>query len=92
MKQLSILLLAVLCHSALANDSHQNISSPKNIIVIVGDGMGPSYTTAYRMFADDPSTPEVETTVFDRLLVGMSSTHPDMDTGYVPIQLRAPPR
>ena len=58
-------------------------SSPKNIIMIVGDGMGPSYTTAYRIYADDPSTPEVEETVFDRLLVGMASTHPHMDTGYV---------
>jgi alkaline phosphatase len=77
MKQIATLLLALLCHSALAT------YSPKNIIMIVGDGMGPSYTTAYRMYADDPSTPEVETTVFDRLLVGMASTHPDMDTGYV---------
>ena len=77
MKQLATFLLAVLCHSALANHA------PKNIIMIVGDGMGPSYTTAYRMYADDPNTPEVEATVFDRLLVGMASTHPDMDTGYV---------
>jgi alkaline phosphatase len=77
MKQLATLLLALLCHCALAT------YSPKNIIMIVGDGMGPSYTTAYRMYADDPSTPEVETTVFDRLLVGMASTHPDIGTGYV---------
>jgi alkaline phosphatase len=77
MKQLATLLLAVLCHSALATNS------PKNIIMMVGDGMGPAYTTAYRMYADDPSTPEVEKTVFDRLLVGMASTHPDMVTGYI---------
>jgi alkaline phosphatase len=70
-------LLSVLSYSALA------AKTPKNIIMVVGDGMGPSYTTAYRIFADDPSTPEVEQTVFDRLLVGMASTHPDMDTGYV---------
>ncbi|PKG92968.1 alkaline phosphatase [Paraglaciecola sp. MB-3u-78] len=83
MKPIATLLFAVLCQSALATDSPENINSPKNIIMIVGDGMGPSYTTAYRMFADDPSTAEVEETVFDRLLVGMASTHPDMDTGYV---------
>jgi alkaline phosphatase len=81
MKQDATLLLAVLlsllCHSALATNS------PKNIIMIVGDGMGPSYTTAYRIYADDPDTTEVEETVFDRLLVGMASTHPHMDTGYV---------
>jgi len=77
MKQLATLLIAVLSHSAFATNS------PKNIIMMVGDGMGPAYTTAYRMYADDPSTPEVEQTVFDRLLVGMASTHPDMATGYV---------
>jgi len=83
MKPIATLLLAVLCQSALATESPENINSPQNIIMIVGDGMGPSYTTAYRMYADDPSTAEVEETVFDRLLVGMSSTHPDMETGYV---------
>ena len=83
MKPIATLLFAVLCQSALATHSPENLNSPKNIIMIVGDGMGPSYTTAYRMFADDPATPEVEETVFDRLLVGMASTHPDMDTGYV---------
>lgn len=83
MKQLATLLLAVLCHSASASYLPKDISSPKNIIMIIGDGMGPSYTTAYRMYADDPNTPEVESTVFDRLLVGMASTHPDMNTGYV---------
>lgn len=77
MKQLATLLLAAVSLSTLATNT------PKNIIMMVGDGMGPAYTTAYRMYADDPSTPEVELTVFDRLLVGMASTHPDMDTGYV---------
>ena len=77
MKPIATLLLAVLCQSALAN------TAPQNIIMVVGDGMGPSFTTAYRMYADDPSTAEVEETVFDRLLVGMASTHPDMETGYI---------
>ena len=57
--------------------------SPKNIIMLVGDGMGPAYTTAYRYFTDDPETTEVEQTVFDRLLVGMSSTHPAQGSGYI---------
>jgi alkaline phosphatase len=56
---------------------------PKNIIMIVGDGMGPAYTTGYRYFADDKNTKEVETTVFDRLLVGMASTHPSDVSGYI---------
>ena len=71
------LLITIFCCKAFAD------SAPKNIIMLVGDGMGPAYTTAYRMYADDPATPEVEQTVFDRLLVGMASTHPDLDTGYV---------
>lgn len=64
----------------------QNVSvhsTPKNIIMIVGDGMGPAYTTAYRYFKDDPKTPKVENTVFDRHLVGMSSTYPDTEHDYV---------
>ncbi|MDU0356333.1 alkaline phosphatase [Paraglaciecola aquimarina] len=77
MKRLVSLFLAGICTSAMA------AQSPKNIIMIVGDGMGPAYPTAYRMFADDISTPQVEETVFDRHLVGMASTHPDIDTGYV---------
>lgn len=58
-------------------------SLPKNIIMIVGDGMGPAYTSAYRYFNDDPSTAEIEDTIFDRTLVGMSSTYPAHVSGYV---------
>jgi alkaline phosphatase len=85
MKQLETFLLSALLSALLSVLSYSALAAktPKNIIMVVGDGMGPSYTTAYRIFADDPSTPEVEQTVFDRLLVGMASTHPDMDTGYV---------
>lgn len=51
--------------------------------MIVSDGMGPAYTTAYRYYNDDPNTPEIEETVFDRHLVGMSSTYPAPVSGYV---------
>jgi alkaline phosphatase len=69
---------------AMANSS-QNISQsrPKNIIVMIGDGMGPAYTSAYRYYKDNPETEEVEQTVFDRLLVGMASTYPATVSGYV---------
>lgn len=53
---------------------------PKNIIYLIGDGMGPAYTTAYRYYSDDPNTKRVDKTIFDQLLVGMSSTYPDDDT------------
>ena len=55
-------------------------TAPKNIIFLIGDGMGPAYTTAYRYYADNPDTAKVETTIFDTLLVGSASTYPDDDT------------
>lgn len=58
-------------------------TSPKNIIMVVSDGMGPAYTTAYRNYVDDPSTPHVETVVFDDILVGNASTYPAQVSGYV---------
>lgn len=57
--------------------------SPRNIIMIVADGMGPAYPTAYRLFKDNPDTEIIETTVFDRYLVGMASTYPAQQSGYV---------
>jgi alkaline phosphatase len=77
MKKSTILLFACLCTQLNAK------SMPKNIIMVIGDGMGPEYTTAYRMFMDDKSTPEVELTIFDQLLVGMASTHPAHTQGFV---------
>ncbi len=58
-------------------------STPKNIIMIVADGMGPAYTTAYRYYADDPSTAEIDTTIFDQWHVGNSSTYPASVSGVV---------
>lgn len=58
-------------------------NQPKNIIMVVADGMGPAYTGAYRNYADDPSTPNVESVIFDQWLMGMASTYPDSVSGYV---------
>ena len=69
-----------LCMSSI---TYANSSTPENIIMIVGDGMGPAYTSAYRYFKDDPKTAKIEQTVFDRHLVGMSSTYPARVSGYV---------
>ena len=76
MKFVSTVLLSALCMGAVAQE-------PKNVIMVVGDGMGPAYTTAYRYFADNKNTPLVELTVFDRMLVGMASTYPAQVSGYV---------
>ena len=59
------------------------INTPKNIIMVVADGMGPAYTTAYRNYMDDPSTPVIENVVFDDILVGNASTYPAQVSGYV---------
>ncbi|MBV1908542.1 MAG: alkaline phosphatase [Kangiellaceae bacterium] len=56
---------------------------PKNIILFIGDGMGPAYLKAYRMIKDDPKTSEVETTLFDSLLVGTIRTDPQGVSGEI---------
>ncbi|HEX6594984.1 MAG TPA: alkaline phosphatase [Bacillota bacterium] len=55
--------------------TERNQAKIKNIIFLIGDGMGPTYNTAYRSFKDDPSTPYVEKTIFDDYLVGMQQTY-----------------
>ncbi|WP_144497371.1 alkaline phosphatase [Bacillus toyonensis] len=47
----------------------------KNVIVLIGDGMGPSYMTAHRYMKDNPKTFEMESTAFDTYLVGTQKTY-----------------
>lgn len=54
-----------------------NTKNPKNVIFLVGDGMGPSYNSAYRYFADNPETKEMDKTAFDHYLPGNQRTNPD---------------
>ncbi|QFT87255.1 Alkaline phosphatase 3 precursor [Bacillus sp. THAF10] len=61
--------------SADKEDDRNKKGEIRNVIFLIGDGMGNSYTSAYRSLKDDPNTPEVEDTAFDRYLVGMQSTH-----------------
>ncbi|MFZ5841770.1 MAG: alkaline phosphatase [Pseudomonadota bacterium] len=49
-------------------------SPPRNVILMIGDGMGFGQVSAYRQFADDPATPATEATVFDDMLVGTIAT------------------
>jgi alkaline phosphatase len=49
----------------------------KNVIFMIGDGMGVPFTTALRYMNDNPETPEFEKTAFDPYLVGMQSTYPE---------------
>ncbi|WP_448547276.1 alkaline phosphatase [Thalassotalea fusca] len=82
----SILSLAMLSACANTNTAHTTrieAQPVKNIIMIVADGMGPAYTSAYRYYNDDPSTEVIEQTVFERHLVGSASTYPAPISGYV---------
>ncbi|MFQ3250923.1 MAG: alkaline phosphatase [Glaciecola sp.] len=82
----AISLLGASCSSSnaqKANEEQANISKPKNIIMVVADGMGPAYTTAYRLYKDDPSTPDIELTALDPFLIGTSQTYPAAVSGYV---------
>ncbi|GGJ93551.1 alkaline phosphatase 3 [Lentibacillus kapialis] len=58
-------------------DGYPNNGNVKNVIVMIGDGMGPAFPTAYRYMNDDPSTPKMERTVFDNHLVGSAVTNPE---------------
>jgi alkaline phosphatase len=49
----------------------------KNIIFLIGDGMGVSFTSGYRYFKDNPNTLELETTEFGPYLVGQQTTFPN---------------
>lgn len=57
--------------------------APKNIIMVVADGMGPAYVSAYRYYADNPSTQQKEKTIFDHIHVGTSRTYPHEESGLI---------
>ncbi len=59
------------------------LNQPLNIIMVVADGMGPAFTSAYKYYQDNASTPELEATWFDRHHVGMSTTFPAKVSGLV---------
>ncbi|WP_305792004.1 alkaline phosphatase [Halobacillus sp. Marseille-Q1614] len=62
-------------NEAAAAPKQGNNAEIKNVIFLIGDGMGTSYTSAYRYLKDDPSTPYTENTAFDDHLIGMQETY-----------------
>lgn len=80
-------LLALSGCGSTSNESAQKTvaqnSAPNNIIMVVADGMGPAFSTAYRNYVDDKNTPEVDAVVFDDILMGNASTYPAPVSGYV---------
>ena len=82
----TVTLFGAACTANKHNDidsAEANVSTPKNIIMVVADGMGPAYTTAYRLYKDDPSTPMIELTALDPFLIGSAQTYPASVSGYV---------
>ena len=54
---------------------------PKNIIFMIGDGMGPNYLAAYRYFKHgDGVVDSVSGTIFDEHWVGVAKTYPHDET------------
>lgn len=51
----------------------------KNIIFMVGDGMGMAYVTAHRYMKNNPATVVMEETEFDKHFVGMQKTYGEDD-------------
>lgn len=81
MKKSLILVSIAISISACAQLNKYPVKqTPKNIIYMIGDGMGPAYTTAYRYYNDDIKTKKIEKTVFDTILTGTARTYPDDDT------------
>ena len=71
---LSILLSGCSATVALDSNKAKQANSPQNIIMVVADGMGPAYVTAYRNFADNPDSEGIDRTIFDTMQVGKAST------------------
>jgi alkaline phosphatase len=59
---------------ATVNEGNGDI---RNIIFLIGDGMGVSFTSGYRYFKDNPATLELESTEFGPYLVGQQTTYPN---------------
>ncbi|RUO23649.1 alkaline phosphatase [Aliidiomarina iranensis] len=65
------------------DDSDKEPEKPKQIILVIADGMGHPFVSAYRYFKDGRNhtmAADVEQTIFDRYLVGSASTYPADDT------------
>ncbi|RRN71263.1 alkaline phosphatase [Peribacillus simplex] len=60
-----------------AKDKQKKEPEIKNVIFLIGDGMGVSYTSAYRYLKDNPGTKVAEKTEFDKYLVGQQMTYPE---------------
>ncbi len=68
---MSCFLLSGCLYTNVLQEKHK----PKNIVLMIGDGMGPAHIKALRMFNDDPNTIAEEELIFDQFLVGSLNTN-----------------
>lgn len=60
-----------------AKSKYKKTLEIRNVIFLIGDGMGVSYTSAHRYLKNDPTTTVAEKTAFDQYLVGQQMTYPE---------------
>lgn len=89
MKKLTALVTGILASTLLiscSSTTNQAPTKPKNIIYLIGDGMGMSHVTGYRYYKNSDKTnvglgdKPVPQTLFDKHFVGMASTLPEDNT------------
>lgn len=62
---------------AEAKEIKTNNAEIKNVIFLIGDGMGVSYTSAYRYLQDSTDSKFADRTELDKYLVGQQMTYPE---------------
>lgn len=73
----SLVLIGTVFNRTVEATLNDHTADIRNIIFLIGDGMGVSFTSGYRYFKDDPSTVELESTEFGPYLVGQQTTFPN---------------
>ena len=63
-----LLLLTLTTATLLATDK-------TSVIFMIGDGMGPTYTSTYRYYKDKNNTKKMDATILDSIFVGMNTTY-----------------
>ncbi|MGX5913353.1 alkaline phosphatase [Aliidiomarina sp. Khilg15.8] len=78
---ISLALLSTLGGAAIAQA--ETDAAPRNLILVIGDGMGFPYLSAYRYYKDGrgmTDQADMEQTLFDQYLVGVATTYPADET------------
>lgn len=82
-KLTSVILLAAIVWAPQTTAETGEAERPQRIILVIADGMGFPYLTAYRYFKDGRNythVADIAPTIFDDYLVGAASTYPADDT------------